>query len=68
MQFYDDDTSIADIKTELEALEGIPFEQLVLVHAGEELTNDINLRRHGLSDFNQSNEVFIDLQARITIW
>lgn len=64
VQLYDDDTSIADIKTELERLEGIPFEQLVLIHAGEELTNDINLRRHGLCDFNQSNEVFIDLQAR----
>ena len=64
MQFYDDETTVADIKCELERLESVPFEQIVLVHAGEELTNDINLRRHGLTEFNQSNEIFIDMQAR----
>lgn len=62
MQYYGDDVKVADIKRELEVLEGIPYEQLLLVHAGQELTNDINLSRHGLSKYNRSNEVFIDLQ------
>ena len=62
--FYDDDTSVADVKSELERLEAVPFEQLVLIHAGRELTNDLNLRRQGLTQFNQSNEILIDLQVR----
>jgi hypothetical protein len=55
---------VADIKCELQELEGVPFEQIVLIHAGQELTNDILLQRHGLADFNQSNEIFVDMQVR----
>jgi hypothetical protein len=62
LQYYGDDVKVADVKRELEVLEGIPYAQLVLVHAGQELTNDINLSRHGLSEYNRSNEILIDLQ------
>ena len=63
MQYYGDDVTVADIKRELESLEGIPREQLLLVHAGEELTDDINLSAHGLAAYNRSSEIFIDLQV-----
>jgi len=34
----------------------VPLEQLVLVHAGEELVDDVCLHAQGLSEYNRSDE------------
>ena len=57
VQYYDETVAVGEIKGELERLEGIPREQLVLVHAGVELVDDASLSAYGLSEYNRSDEV-----------
>lgn len=57
MQYCNETVTVGMVKGELVTLEGVPCEQLILVHAGEELGNDLFLCEHGLADFNRSDEV-----------
>jgi hypothetical protein len=63
VQQYGDDVTVGDIKERLQALEDIPLEQLVLMHAGQELEDDSLLNDLGLTDFNRSGDTLIDLQV-----
>lgn len=63
MQTCDEQFTIGELKRQLSALESVPADQVVLFHAGQELSNDTVPFSCGMSRYNGAMEIFLDLQV-----
>jgi hypothetical protein len=63
LQSCDENFTIGELKRQLSALESVPADQIVLFHAGVELSDDIVPLTSGMSRYNGAMEIFLDLQV-----